>query len=44
VLLSLPHRLSFNLNNLTKKTRLKLKYLMVNVKGKEQGRDANSRG
>jgi hypothetical protein len=28
VLLSLSQRLSFNLNNLTKKARLKLKYLM----------------
>jgi hypothetical protein len=28
VLLSLSQRLSFNLNNITKKTRLKLKYLM----------------
>jgi hypothetical protein len=28
VLLSLPQRLSFNLNNLTSKTRLELKYLM----------------
>jgi hypothetical protein len=36
VLLSLPQRLSFNLNNLTIKTRLKLKYLieMRKVKSK----------
>jgi hypothetical protein len=36
VLLSLPQRLSFNLNNLTKKEGLKLKYLikMRKVKSK----------
>jgi hypothetical protein len=36
VFLSLPQRLSLNLNNLTKKTRLKLKYLkkMQKVKSK----------